>query len=159
MSNVTWSIILSELGVGFTQHTWSNQTCAALLYSILTGCCCWIQCGFLFSIWTATCASWPSSSRKPASTWSGTGPRSSGSAWCRGQMSVNLTVRYEICSANEICFLGCLFVCVCDYNHLTLDDCSGGTKALQTVDIQALLSFITVPKAGTSTCCKFRWLK
>lgn len=49
----------------------------------------------LFSIWTATCASWPSSSRRPASTWSGTGPKSSGSAWCRGQMSVNLTARYE----------------------------------------------------------------
>ena len=40
-------------------------------------------------------------------------------------MSVNLTVRYEICFANETCFLGCahVFVCVCEReitHHLTL---------------------------------------
>lgn len=64
------------------------------------------------SIWIATCVSWRSSSRRPVSTWSGTGPKSSGSAWCRVRMFVNLTVRYEegktLCSA--VCHVRHVFV-------------------------------------------------
>lgn len=90
----------------------------------------------VFSIWTATCASWPSSSRRPASTWSGTGPRSSGSAWFRGRMSVNLTVRYENSYADPT-----LSLAVCLWLQ-ALDDCSGGSKALHTLAIRFTLFFL-----------------
>lgn len=78
-----------------------------------------VSLNLMVSIWTATCASWPSSSRRPACTWSGTGPKSSGSAWCRGQMSVNLTVRYENSNAKETLVLGQLFVITISFLWMT----------------------------------------
>lgn len=71
------------------------------------------------SIWTATCASWPSSCRRPASIWSGTEPRSCGSVWCRGLMSASWTVRYEKQDDSHNKQPSSLDVFTCDHQQLS----------------------------------------
>lgn len=91
-------------------------------------------CDSVFSIWTATCASWPSFSRRPACTWCGTELRSCGNAWYLGRMSVNLTVRYGSSYANLTLSLAAR----CE--QFVLDDCSRGMSEL-TANISLTLCF------------------